>query len=355
MVELKKERLFREMKALVLNSPDGVTRSAVAQYLGVDLRTAAAYLEQLTNSGFAVRRTADARGRGRPVARYFSCCEQLSFLGLVIFQGLRLEAVLIDFQGKILREETVLLAKCPSIFSVFTAILELTKKLRDTEGYRLYGIGLAISRWLQPPLSREDLYCSLAGALKREFGISVCRDVNINAVAYACACERKVRNLAVIHAGLVMEFGLVRAGEPDLRFTEREEWLSHLCVNPEGRRCYCGRRGCLANYVTTDILRERLDAVRQKPEKWNETVRSLGEMLGEGIIRTAWEFPEIELIYVICDPELTAITEEFCMKHNPRPGLLKIELLKKSPSVALGAALESAFFEVNRYFDDFLK
>ena len=342
MKDTRKARIVRALKALVLRSSAGVSRREVADALGIDLRTAASYLEELTRSGLFRSETAPAGGKGRPGLVYRSNADELAFLGLLLSQDLALQATAVDAAGNVLREEVFRLSGEGSRLAVFTAIRDCAERFRSVGGKRLYGIGLAISRWLQPPLAGEDTYANLSDYLEREIGVAVHRDVNINALAYAWSVKLGIMDLAVVHTGLVIEFGLVRGGEPERDFARREAWLSHLCVNPKGRRCYCGKYGCLENYVTSGALRERL-----KPPFSPVVRQSLGEMLALALRRLARKYQVGSLLLFGADA-IFAETEHALRAEDDgaSPRLLRMDA---ALSVCCGAALEAAHFELHRF------
>ncbi|MBO5721680.1 MAG: ROK family protein [Lentisphaeria bacterium] len=341
MKDTKRAKIIRSLKQLVLSQSGGVSRSDAAEALHIDLRTASFYLEQLAAGGLFCSNVVAPGGKGRPYTSYSSNAGNLSFLGLQIHSLLAGSAVLIDASGRELCREKICLPENSSRLTVFSAILELVERYKQFDGKLLGGAGLAISRWLQPPLAGADVYANLADYLERESGVAIHRDVNINAVTFAIARELSCRNLAVINAGKVIEFGLVLDGVPDGDFTRREAWLSHLCVNPDGRRCYCGKHGCLENYVTSGALSERL-----QHGKCSATIMALGEMLGQAMLRVARKYP-VEYIVLLGADELAGVAGNYFSSRAPSG----VRLLAKTlpPWVDYGAALESAYYELYRF------
>lgn len=344
MKDTKRARIFRELKQLVLTTPGGVSRSDAAEHLNIDLRTASTYLEQLASNGLLCSETEKVAGKGRPHAIYRSNARQLAFLGLQIQSNLAVFAAVTDAAGKLLCREEIKLSEHTSRLSAFAAMLELVNRARNTEKYCLYGIGLAISRWLQPPLAGEDVYANLADYLERETGLAVYRDVNINAVAFALARQFNCRDLALVHTGKVIEFGLVRDGHPAEDFARREAWLSHLCVNPDGRRCYCGKYGCLENYVTFGARHERL-----KVDDSPSALRTLGNMLGIAMVRLVKKYPVKSVVLMGCSDIFPAAEEYFASRA---PAGVHLLCHRQNHSVEYGAALVSAHMELHRFTED---
>ncbi len=246
-----------ELKRLVLNS-NGIRRSEAAELVDLDIRTASAYLEELVVSGLLRSETEPSVGKGRPGVLYFPNRENLCYLGLVITAGLGVACYMIDHRNNTLDSSHIKFDQTCSKLTVFKKVLDLVKQtLQEHPERRLGAIGISISRWLQPPLASYDLYSGLVDYLNRETGVPVYRDVNINMLAYQVSAHYKCRNLALIHPGKVIEFGLVVNGFPTANLFEHEDWLAHLQVNKAGRKCYCGQHGCLENYVTEGAIAER--------------------------------------------------------------------------------------------------
>lgn len=340
MKDTKRTRITRALKQLALTRSGGVSRSEAAETLQIDLRTASCYLEQLAESGLLRSETVLSGGKGRPHTVYRSNASNLTFLGIQL-TGRSGSAVLVDSVGRTLSRGRFELPENGSRLSLFSAIMDIVSRYKQFENRSLYGVGLAISRWLQPPLAGEDVFANLADYLERECKVAVYRDVNINAASFAISKTLNCRNLAVIHTGNVIEFGLVLDGMPDADFHKREAWLSHLCVNPDGRRCYCGKYGCLENYVTTGARNERLHNGNR-----HATLRALGGMLGAALVRVAKKYP-VEAIQLVGADELFPAAEEYFM---PRVNNSVSLVVKHSQlEVDYGAALESAYYELYRF------
>ena len=341
MKDTKRARIIRELKQLALTGSGGISRAEAAQKLGIDLRTASVYLEELSAGGLLRSETVPCVGKGRPHSVYRSNADNLSFLGIQISGGFTASVVLIDSVGRKLAGEKFALPESGSRLSVFSALLEIIRKYKDFQNKRLYAVGLAISRWLQLPLAGEDVYANLSEYLQRESAVAVYRDVNINAVAFAAGFKHHCRNLAIVHPGRVIEFGLVIDGVPDKEFAKREEWLAHLCVNPDGRRCYCGKYGCLENYVTSGARSERIN-----PGNMHATTRALGSMLGVAMVRIARKYPVEKIVLYGADELFPAAEEYFSQKIG---NACQFCLNHQLAEVDYGAALEAAHYELYRY------
>ena len=344
MKDTKRARITRALKQITLTSHNGVSRAEAAEHLGIDLRTASFYLEQLTANGLLRCEKIASGGKGRPCTVYRSNADRLCFIGIKIYNNLEVSAVVIDSVGRELQREKMVLPENVSRLSVFRAVLDLIKRNQKVGERSLYGIGLAISRWLQPPLAGEDVYANMADYLERESGVAVHRDVNVNAIAFASAKKLNCRNLALVHTGKVIDFGLVRDGVPVADFLKREEWLSHICVNPDGRRCYCGKYGCLENYVTSGARAERLDKGNAAA-----TLRALGEMLGVAMVRLVRKYP-VETVILVGADDIFPAADEYISGRLPVG--VSVSCKRNLPLVDYAAALEAAHFELHCFTKD---
>ena len=253
----KKSRKLMELKRLLLNS-DGVSRSEVSTLADLDVRTAGTYLEELVESGLVRSVIQPPKGQGRPSVLYLPNHDNLCYAGLVVSAELKVTGCIIDYDDNVLSGDSFSFDQNCSKLTVFRRLLDSIKKsVAKHPEYRLTAAGIAISRWLQPPLASYDLYSGLADYLTRESGVPVYRDININMLAYLFSKRYNCRNLALVSPGRVIELGMIINNFPVAKLYEHEQWLSHLTMNPQGRKCYCGKRGCLENYVTAGALQER--------------------------------------------------------------------------------------------------
>ena len=64
---------------------------------------------------------------------------------------------------------------------ILSAINKATVRFKDRT---LGGLGLSVSRWLQPPIASYDVYSGLTEVIERHAGVKVYRDNLINSRAY---------------------------------------------------------------------------------------------------------------------------------------------------------------------------
>jgi predicted NBD/HSP70 family sugar kinase len=340
----KKARKLMELKRLVLNS-DGIRRNEAAKLVDLDIRTASAYLEELVATGLLRCEIEPAGGKGRPGTLYYPNRENLCYLGLVISADLNVGLSVLDHRNQVLGTGTIRFDRTSSKLTVFRKVLELVQQsIQSHSERRLGAIGIAISRWLQPPLASYDLYSGLVDFLNRETGVPVYREVNINMLAFQASIHHGCRNLAFIHPGKVIEFGLVINGFPASNLFEHEDWLAHLPVNPNGRKCYCGQRGCLENYVTEGAIAERLHGlgVQDSPE----LSADIGQYLGEACREIADSYhPELIILRVAEKYQAGALSAYG--RTTPQ-----LHFDSNIPGVEKGAAMLASFLSTRQFIKE---
>ena len=104
----------------------------------------------------------------------------------------------------------LIISICKTILSeILSAINKATVRFKDRT---LGGLGLSVSRWLQPPIASYDVYSGLTEVIERHAGVKVYRDNLINSRAYQMGAVSGRRNLAIIHPGNVIELGVLKDG-----------------------------------------------------------------------------------------------------------------------------------------------
>ncbi len=337
----KKARKLMELKRLVLNS-DGIRRSEAAKLVDLDIRTASAYLEELVSTGLLRSEIEPGGGKGRPGTLYYPNRENLCYLGLVITATLEVRLCMIDHRNQVLGSTQICFDRVSSKLTVFQKVLELVRhSIRSHPERRLGAVGIAISRWLQPPLASYDLYSGMVDFLNRELGVPVYRDVNINMLALQASIHHQCRNVAMIHPGKVIEFGLVINGFPASNLFEHEDWLAHLPVNPNGRKCYCGQRGCLESCVTEGAIAEKLHELGVTESAPLDD--KVGQYLGLACREIAAIYrPELIMMHV-SEKHREALRRTYGLSEPP------LRFQDHTVNVETGAAMLAAFLSTKQF------
>lgn len=120
-----------------------------------------------------------------------------------------------------------------------------------------------------------------------------------------------LKDFAFLHFGVGLGLGLVLDGQPYTGHRGNAGEIGHFLVEPGGRPCSCGERGCLEQYVSFQALREDM--------------RRLGKELG----------PEAEI-----DPTRDAAVAEWCRQASRRlrPVVMMLENVFDPETVVIGGS-----------------
>ncbi len=363
--KLKKSRKLAELKGLILNS-SGVSRGEAARLADLDIRTAGIYLEELCRSEMIRKELEPSSGKGRPGFIYLPNTDKLMFAGISITRDNLIVCRIDDINNKELYTGELNCSTESSKLTVFNEILgEIGKATALFKGRTLAAVGLSVSRWLQPPMASYDVYSGLSDVIGRQTGVRVYRDNLINSRAYQIGAISGKRNLAVIHPGNVIELGVLKDGKALSSPFEHEFRLAHLTVDENGPTCYCGKSGCLENYVTDKALLEQikreydLKGIRDElPDLYesfireNPVVEKIAVKTGKYLARACEYVVELyrpEIIYLMVpDNNLYRKTLEYYKPKNGVP--LEIAVLPSGlEELVAGTAAMAVFLSAKQF------
>jgi len=289
------------------------SRSALTRRTGLNRTTIATLVAELVERGVATEGPAKARrGPGRPSPEV-----RLAETGPVVLAiDIGVDSIgvaLVGLGGQVLRQERVDLSpsrRRPD--KVLEDILKLGRPLlSNAPRQRLVGIGVAVVGVarrrdglvrIAPNLGWRDE--PLAARLAEHFGagvpIFVGNDADLGAMAeYKQGAGIGVSNLVFLHGEVGIGAGVILDDRPisgtDGYFGE----IGHITVNPEGRPCQCGSRGCLETEVgepallraagmePTRVGREAINEILDRAASGDEpalrALHEVGEWLGIGV------------------------------------------------------------------------
>ncbi|MFD5317422.1 ROK family protein [Streptomyces sp. NPDC127098] len=257
------------------------TRAVLTTELGVTRATAGAVASELQSLGLITvdaRPGAGAGGQGRPSHRLAIADDgPVALAAQVHADGFR--AALVGLGGRIVATAPACVTVAADPAEVIGDVVEAGARLLAETGRRCVGAGLAVPSAVAEPdgTALNPLHLDWpAGAPVRhifndclaEAGIAAAghcgNDVNLAALAeHRHGAGRGARHLLCVATGhrgvggaLVVD-GRLHTGSAGLALE-----VGHLTVDPQGRPCHCGGRGCLD--VETDPL-ALLEAAGSRP------------------------------------------------------------------------------------------
>lgn len=197
--------------------------------------------------------------------------------------GTKIAGALVDEAGKVVRELKVM-SPVQDSTAMILAIVDLIKEL--AKGEKVVSAGVAAAGFLSA--DREVLYYApniatwrdipLRKLIADQVDIPVLLENDANAAGWAefqFGAAREVNSMimltigtgvggAVINAGSLMQGGFGIAGE-----------LGHVLVEPNGKKCGCGLKGCLESYASGTALLKAAIALADSSNPLGERLREL--------------------------------------------------------------------------------
>lgn len=334
------------------------SKQTISHDLQLSLPTVYQHLKELMDAGL-IQYSGEGLSTGGRKAMGLDIVPDARFAAGVSISKNHLRMVLADLRLQELRYQERKLMPYTSLSQLEGLLLqELSALLRGMEQDRLLGVGIALPGIISqddrrltfaPVLELEDL--SLEG-LTRDIPYRVRVENDGSCGGYAEWFVRSGRrNIAYLSlengvGGAVLVDGTLYEG--DRRHSGE---FGHICVEPGGRPCSCGKRGCLEAYCTTRRIQKDLGVsleaffagveagVPEYTALWDDMLRYLA--VGVNNIRMVLD----------CDVILGGILSEFLPPYMDRlkeyvdqgnpfapRDCLHLSALRKH-TVALGAAL----------------
>ena len=238
-----------------------VSQQELAQRLGLSLPTVAQNLRSLCAEGLLREDGSFASTGGRPAKGVSCVLDARLALGVDVTRR-HVSAVLVDPGGRIVRglRRTLPYEDSPAYYEAFGAIAR--EAAGEAEPERLLGAGVSFPGILSAGGGiRSSHVLSLGESDGAPFlGAMPCRALFCNDASAAGRAElwdragaQNVVYLSLSNSvgGAILLGGRLYEGE-SLRAAE----FGHMTLVPGGKRCYCGKEGCLDAYCAAGVLSE---------------------------------------------------------------------------------------------------
>ncbi|WP_406832282.1 ROK family transcriptional regulator [Pedococcus sp. KACC 23699] len=301
-----------------------VTRSQLAAWTGLDASTVTRSLRPLIDDDYLRESGTPGAGRGRPVQALSVNPGRHVAIGIKVGPS-TVSGVLTDLRATVLnRCSRALSSTEPAI--ALAAVGEVVDELLATSGSDrpdVLGVGVGLSGHIEPQtgtcrlsaiLGWRDVPVRRALSDLLDLPVVVENDANTLALAeHWFGRGRGVRTFAVVTLGVGIGCGLVLGDRlhTGVRGTGGE--LGHLPLDPQGRWCTCGARGCLEAMAgdaaicelsgcasVTEAMDVASNGRGDAAVRAREAFRSAGDALGRGLAG----------LCNLIDPELVIIAGE---------------------------------------------
>jgi predicted NBD/HSP70 family sugar kinase len=261
--------LNRRLVLRLLREQGPTSRTDLAELSGLSNGAITRIVGELIDEGLLVERSVGASTGGRrPVLLDLDTSAPV-VAGLKLMDDAIL-AVLVDIKGAVVADARVPLRSHETgavLDRAASAVADLLARLGAPRG-RLAGIGLCMPGSIDwragtcrfaPFFGWSDV--PVARLLSERTGVPVSVDNDVNALAVAESLfgpSRQVRDFAVVTFGRGVGAGLVQGGRVYRGARGAAGEFGHTVSQLDGRRCECGKAGCLEAYVGENALLGRL-------------------------------------------------------------------------------------------------
>ncbi len=250
----------------VRRAAEGASRSEVAERTGLSAQTVTNVTRRLIDEGLVREGGTVIRGPGKPRTLLHLVADGRFAVGVHVDPAV-ITSVLLDLEGTVLRHVSSPTPSASRPDEVVALVARLVDGLIADAGVdrqAVLGVGLAApgpidvgaGLVLDPPMLPRWRHVPLRSALSTATGLPVLleKDVTAAAVAELWFGPGDRRHLAFVYYGTGFGTGLVLGGEPVRGASSNAGDAGHIMVASRGRRCTCGRVGCVGELITPHAL-----------------------------------------------------------------------------------------------------
>lgn len=293
-----------------------ISRADIAKFTGLRAGTVSAIVNRLIKNNFVYEGTDGPSSGGRRPKNLYINAESFYVLAVDIGVSDTIFAVS-DFNGRILTQNSLMTDGSPEEFLNKLADAISAMITRNYSKARFGAVGVSVPGLVNredgtvevsPNLEWHDV--PLRSILSERLKLPVFVENDANAAAfselwYGPLNEAKVRTLLFILVVEGLGTGLIINGELHVGSSHGLGGFGHMSIDPNGKLCSCGRRGCWETFASERATVERFHRVTAKQglpmvsltelialankgdEMALQSLKITGEYLGEGISNLA--------------------------------------------------------------------
>jgi predicted NBD/HSP70 family sugar kinase len=329
----------------LLIASHGMSRTALAEKMKLSKAAISPLVKEMLQAGLLEESVPEASGQGRPSVLLKMRADSAYFLGASLL-GERVVLVLIDMHGRTLAATQMPLnLDPPQLAKMIAAAIPDLIAQKSISQDQLIGLGVTLSGFVD----EHQAICvqsallgwknvPLAELLKQQTGLEVSLENDAKALAVSekiFGVAKKARNFTLISHGDGIGSAHFFQGQLHRGAHGAAGEIAHCTIEPGGRPCRCGKRGCLDTLASLTAIRE---SVRDKALE-SESIAELEALAVKGIsaaiaiLHQAGHALGLSIANIIQmnDPELIVIA------HQPDSfdGLLKTVVMQAVDSHVL--------------------
>ena len=257
------------LETIRLHGP--ISRGSIARQAGLSIQTISNIADELLAAGLLREERVRQGSRGAPAVD-LALDPDGGFTFGVSIDHRRLVMVLVDITGGLRRQVTVEIESLTPE-KVLRHVERLAINLARKEGAnadRLWGAGVVMPMLFEngapvafgPTSMPAWQHVPIIERLSASLGIPVLVENDATAAAAGerfHGAGRRLRDFFYVYIGVGVGGGMILSGHPYRGSTGRAGELGHIVVEPGGRPCACGNRGCLERYASLSAAQHALD------------------------------------------------------------------------------------------------
>lgn len=364
-----------------------LSRADIARRTSLTIQTISNIVTELENKDLLIAGKINRNPRGQPSIPYSINPKGASSIGFHIARH-GIIGVLTDLTGQVLAEcEVVADAVTPAVATpLVTSLFDELLKTAQIPLKKVLGVGVALpARFGIGTISTEgptglpgwnDPLTRAAFAQNLNVPIFIENDAVAAAIGeHHYGVARGINNFVMLYLDEGLGAGLFLGGHLFKGALSNAGEIGHMIVDPGGRPCPCGNRGCLERYVSLQAAFEFLNQKdKHKLKSPTNVLKLSAKELAEWFVEAAPKLTTaVNILETILDAETivigglasTEIVESLIAAAHPLNISASIRPDRKFPRImagtvgriatALGAAALPIFDEMNPRFDVLLK
>ena len=269
MTTIEVKKINRSKVYGVIYQERSISKQAISQKLNMGLTTVTQNLKGLVEDGWVCRTGYYESTGGRKVQAIEIVRNARTAIGVFIMKR-KMILVAIDLYGKIMQQLTVErnFAADEAYYQFLGKEVMRFANSAESNPDKISGVGIAIQGIISPDKS-EIKYGKLlqqtglkAEDLTRYIPYECTLEHDSKAAAYAEIWNQPELSDAVVFL-LNKNLGsaLIIGGEVHHGKSMHSGTIEHMCIVPNGKKCYCGGNGCLEAYCSAEGLQREIDHI----------------------------------------------------------------------------------------------